>query len=176
MRPGQAVRGFLRGSPTIAAVLFIVVTLGGAGGFVLGFLVGHPSDGCPTPTSVIWDNGNQGHNAYDSATLTVHLDQCSTLLVTSGHLAGPDQNECGYQGDQMCVVAFRATRAQDVSVTKLDPEHTWYGITKADADAALADKRRQFFAPPNCAGGGCSIAAVFRYVDGTAIKPEVWRP
>ena len=165
-----------RESPAIAAVLFIIVTLGTAAGFVAGYLVARPTDACPTPASVIWDNGNQGHNAYDSDTLTVHLEPCSTLVVTSGHRAGPDRNECGYQGDQMCVVAFRATRAMDVSVTMLDPGHTWYGVTKADAEAALADKRPQFFAPPNCAGGGCSFASIYRYLDGTAVKPEVWRP
>ena len=96
--------------------------------------------------------------------------------MASGHLVGPDRNECGYQGDQLCVVAFRAAHAQDVAITALDAGHTWYGITGSRKEVALGDKRSQFFAPPNCNGGGCGIATVFAYIDGVASAPEVLRP
>lgn len=163
----------------IAALLAIVGYVSGAVGAVAGFavgLVGAGPDPCPSPAGVIWDNGNQGHNAYGSDSLTVHLEQCTTLVVTSGHLVGPDKNECGYQGDQLCVVTFRATHAQDVSITALDAGHTWYGITGSSSGTALGDKRGQFFAPPNCNGGGCAFATVFAYADGVASTPEVLRP
>ena len=178
-RVGQRIRKVYRETPRIAAVLTIVVIAAiPVGAALVGFTVGRsqPVDPCPVAASVIWDNGNQGHNAYASNLLTVHLEQCTTLLVTSGHMTGPDRNECGYQGDQMCVLAFRATRAQDVAVTTLDPGHTWYGVTRSSVDAALAEKRTQFFAPPNCAGNGCATATVFRYLDGSATPPETLRP
>ena len=54
----------------IAALLAIIAYVTGAVGTVAGFavgLVGDRPDSCPSPASVIWDNGNQGHNAYGSA-------------------------------------------------------------------------------------------------------------
>jgi hypothetical protein len=135
-----------------------------------------PPPPCNEPPNVFWDNGDQGHNAYPNDTLTVQLEGCTTLLVTSGHTIGPDHRECGYDAAQICVLGYRAITARSVTVTGLDPGHTWYGITQSSLDAAVSDKRPQFFAPPNCGATGCSLATVYEYDDGTALAVQVYRP
>lgn len=71
------------------------------------------TEGCLEPPSVIWKPDNTGVNAYPDASLSLELAGCTTLMVTSGHLVGPDGQECGYEADQVCVVLIRAnTRGQ----------------------------------------------------------------
>lgn len=130
---------------------------------------------CSEPLGVIWQPANQDVNAYPKASLTVRLGGCTTLLVASGHLVAPGKQECGYQRDQLCVVAFRATTPQTITIGALDTGHTWYGTTASSVEKALADKRAQFFAEPNC-GTGCRLVTLLDYEDGLPLPPATVAP
>ncbi len=120
---------------------------------------------CAEPLGVIWHPANQGVNAYSKTSLTVRLDGCTTLVVSSGHLLAPGRQECGYHNDQLCVVAYRATAPETVTIADLDAGHTWYGTTASSIANALADKHSQFFGEPNCTNG-CRYVMLFEYQDG----------
>ena len=131
---------------------------------------------CPLPPTVNWDNDNQGHNGYAKSTLSLSLDDCSTLMVASGQITLPDQTVCGYQADQVCVLIIQVTHGRPVEVRGLIKLHTWYGITRSPADQALADKRQQFFGFGNCSPTGCSVARVWTYIDGVPQPYQEIRP
>jgi hypothetical protein len=112
---------------------------------------------------------NQGNDAYRDTTLSVALKPCSTsatLVVTSGNVVGPDDTECGYRADQLCVAVFAAENVGfKASVSHLDKGDTWYGLTRASIDAALQDKHDQLFSL-NCTPSPCATVWVMTYVDG----------
>jgi hypothetical protein len=130
---------------------------------------------CLQSPNVIWDNANQG-NVYGQSSLTITVGPCQTLLVSSGHMLGPDGRECGYNAKQICVLVFCAdAQSLEARVTGLHAGNTWYGLTPSSVDAAVADKRPQFFASPNCSSSGCSLATLLIYQDGSGQPNETIR-
>jgi hypothetical protein len=134
------------------------------------------SPSCPKPPTVVWDNGNQGHNGHPGAILDTPVPACSTLMVTSGQMTLPDGTICGYSADQLCVLVEQFSAASEASVSGLISGHTWYGITRSPPAAALADKKAQFFSGSNCANGQCLTVRIWQSMDGGALTYQSLQP
>jgi len=101
--------------------------------------------------------------------LTWNLSAGQVMLLSGGQLQVGD-TFCGGDVQQICVLIYKASTNQTVTVDSLIPRQNYVGITEAlSPDEALEEKEPLFWIPPNCTSG-CRKATVLFFEDGTLVN------
>ena len=101
--------------------------------------------------------------------LTWNLSAGQVMLLSGGQLQVGD-TFCGGDVQQICVLIYKASTDQTVTVDSLIPRQNYVGITEAlSPDEALEEKEPLFWIPPNCTSG-CRKATVLFFEDGTLVN------
>ena len=109
--------------------------------------------------SQVPESGNQ---------LTWSLSAGQVMLLSGGQLQ-VGETFCGGDVQQICVLVYKASADQIVTVNNLVPRLNYVGIAEAlSPNEALKEKESLFWMPPNCTNG-CRKATVLFFEDGVLV-------
>jgi hypothetical protein len=98
------------------------------------------------------------------------------MLFLSGGQLKLNNEYCGGDANQICILIFQATTPQTFTIESLVSQNNWYGISSTlTPDEAIDEKKAQFWQPPNCING-CSIATVLYFTDGQLTNKVTLKP
>jgi hypothetical protein len=130
------------------------------------------------PPPPLFDKGERGSVPVSGTQIILDLKARDTLLLTGGIFRVGQNAPCDTGGRaQNCVLAFDATRDQQVVITLLRTGENWYGISShLTAQQAVEAKRNEFFQYPNCwhvrGYDGCDEVLVDYLTDGIPAQPR----
>ncbi len=92
------------------------------------------------------------------------------VLILTGGSFQYNNYECGGIASQLCVLAIKATKDEEITIDNLVPKNNWLAVSRSvSPDEAVSNVQSQFWLAPNC-GSGCSKATVAVYTDLTQTK------